>query len=382
MPNTDSESKLNERKRKGIKAIVEGKMEDYGATKRTAYSIIGIVGCLVVTVVMSITGMGFDPSVFRTWNYWTGLIIQYAIAIFAMITGRQMGDDTQRNKPDGQYRKELKTYKGHYERVDAMGYITYFDAWLTIYKDKLLKKRIMDVLADFGIRQVQVLDLDISDVPSLAKPFTKDWTGTPFEDKYRNPETGESKTVFLSLNEVQREALSGILQGLVKVEHISPSYFLNALKGTSTDGWRQAAKADKKIGAKLLTSYTYKLLMILAISLVTNGLIPDPYESGDAVALNIATRIFTLLSATIWGIYTGFKIVEMDIIFLAYKSYILQLYADESEKGVFKPETVEQQAQREFDEYQQRQREAVDSVVTPEVITGAEPPMIGGGNNG
>lgn len=374
----NSEEKKEAKRQRDLKALIDGKLDSYGVTKRTIYSIMGIFGCLILTVVMSITGAGFDPSVFFTWNYWTSMIVQFAISIFSMITGRQIGDDTQKNKPNGQFRKELSTYSAQYNRIDASGYFDYFETWIEIYRENKLQDKIKKTLRKFGIKQDEVLDLDLCDIPNLKKPWAKDWTGTPFYDKYYDKKKNESKTIFKSLSETQIKALESILTGGVSVSEVSASYFMTALKGTSVDEWERAASADKKKGARLASGYTYRIFSMLAISLIVNGLIPSPYEDASSVALNIATRIFVLITSVIWGIYLGFKIVDMDIVFLSYKCYILKKYGDETESGAFKPETIKEEAEREYAEYQLNQEKAKENVVEPEVMS---PPMLTGGTD-
>lgn len=363
-----NEQKQEEKKAKSVRAIIDGKIDEYGLTKKTFYSALGIFGCLVLTIVMSITGMGFDPSVFATWNYWTGMIIQFGIAIFAMITGRQIGDDTQRNRPDSQFRKELGYYRAEYNKITDSKIFEFFEGWLEFYRERKLEKKVIETLRDFGIKQVQVLDLDIQDLPNLKNPYRKDWSGTPFYEKYYDKKKGKSETFFKSLTENQIEALRQIMQGAVKVSKVSSSYFMNALKGTSVDEWERAASSDKKKGAKLASGYSYRLFMMLVLSLTVNGIIAVPYESAGEVALNIAMRIFVLITSTIWGIYLGFKVVEMDIVFLAYKTYILKMYNDEMARGVYKTETIEEQAEREVEEFEEEQRKAAESVTEPEPV--------------
>ena len=367
-PSSNKQTAAEEKRKKDLKALIDGKMDEYGMTKKTVYSAFGILGCLALTIVMSITGIGFNPEVFFTWNYWVAMIIQFAIAIFAMITGRQIGDDTKRNKPDGQYRKELGNYSRQYKRIDIGGIFEFFEDWLDWYRERKIQRKIIITLRDFGIKQKEVLDLDYNDVDQLAHPFEKDWKGTPYEEKYFDKKKGESKTTFVSLTETQIDALKKIKEGYVTVPDVSASYFMDALKGTSVDEWERAAKAGKKKGAKLANGYTYRIFAILVSSLVTNGLISVPYENAQDVALNIAMRIFILITSTIWGIYLGFKIVEMDTVFLTYKTYVLKKYCDEYDSGKFTPETIEQKAAREYNEYQEEERKAKESVVEPELL--------------
>lgn len=357
-----------DKKNKDIKSIVEGKLDNYGITKKSIYATIGIIGCLFLVVVMSITGTDFKTDVFVTWNYWITLMIQYGIAIFSMITGRSIGDDTQRNKPNGQYRRELKNYSDNYARIDKLGIYEHFEKWLVTYRERKRQKKIADILRDWHISQSEVLDLDIAELPNLSSPWKKNWENTQFYEKYLNHDTGKSETIFRSLTDEQIEVLRQIMNGKVQVPNVDASYFLNALKGTSVDEWERAAKADKKKGAKVVSGFTYRLIMMLAISVALNGLIPAPYEdtSVSTVFLDLAKRLFTMISSTIYGIFLGIKVVEMDIVFLGYKSLILKTYGDEYENGTFRPETVEEQARREYEEAEEKRKKAIESVVVPE----------------
>lgn len=373
-----------EKRKKDLKALIEGKIDEYGVTKRTLYSALGILGCLGLTIVMSITGMGFDPAVFLTWNYWTSMIVQFAIAIFSMITGEQIGDDTQRNKPDGQFRKELKKYQTERNRMDDGGYVDYFDLWLVHYREGKIERKIKKTLRNFGIKQDEVLDLDRSELHNLSHPWEKDWADTPYYEKYYDEKKGRSVTIFKSLTETQIEAIEKIMDGYVSVPEVPSSYFLTALKGTSADEWYNAAVSDKKKGAQLAFGYSYRIVSMSVISIVLNGLIPAPYDTPGAVALNIAIRIFVLITSVVWGIYLGFKVVNMDITFLSYKSLILKLCANECESGKFKPETIEEEAERELEQYNAEQEKAKKDVVEPEVVPIPKPDdtlLIGGGGN-
>lgn len=376
----NNEERKEEKKRKGVKELVDGKMDEYGVTKRSIYSIIGITGCLALTLVWSIVGTNFDPAVFASWGYWVAIIIQFAISIFSMVTGRQIGDDVGRNNKNGQYKIELKEYENQYNHIDKINMFEHFEPWLvSSYRERKVEEKIKEALRDFGIKQPEVLDLDWEDIEKLNKPFRKSWLGTPFEGKYPNNET-----IFLSLDEEQIQALKAIKKGAIKVPYVSASYFMNALKGTSVDEWDRAAKSDKKKGAKLASGYSYRIVLMLVISVALNGIVPVPYEemAAASVAINIAQRVFTLISSTIWGFYLGMKVVDMDIIFLAYKTLVLKTYVSECESGAYKPESIAEKAKRQYNEYEEEKKKAADSVVTPEVMGEiGGPVLIGGGAN-
>jgi hypothetical protein len=73
----------------------------------------------------------------------------------------------------------------------------------------------------------------------------------------------------------------------------------------------------------------------------------------------------------------------MDITFLSFKSFVLKLYANEYESGQFKPETIEEEAERELAEYEAEKEKAAESVVEPEIVPSEDVPlMLGGGDHG
>lgn len=371
MENGTEQLKTKQQK-KDLKALLDGKMDDYGVTKKTIYSVFGLLGCLFLVIVLSITGANFDPNVFLTWNYWVMLIIDYAIAIFSMITGRQMGDDMNRNSPEKQYRRELKNYSIQYKRLEDGKMEAHFPAWLDVYKDKKLVNKIHEILKDWHIFQFEVLDLDLSELKNLKNPYKKEWEGTLYYEKYLHEEldpkthqkTKVSCTYFKSMSNDQVEIIRAILEGEVTVSEVSSSYFLNALKGMSTDEWERASKAEKKKGWFVSSGYIYRLVCLLALSIVLNGIVPSPYGSSAAtIWLNIARRVFVMVTSTTWGIYLGMKVVDMDCVFLCYKTLIITEYANDVDSGDFKFKTEEEIGKEQYEKKLEEDKRVADAVV-------------------
>ena len=75
-----------------------------------------------------------------------------------------------------------------------------------------------------------------------------------------------------------------------------------------------------------------------------------------------------MVTSVIWGIFLGFKSVELDITFLAYKTYIIKMYADEYKDGKFKPETIEEKAERELREYEEQVKKKESETITPTIV--------------
>jgi len=371
--NVENDGNLKtKQQKKDLRALVDGKMDDYGVTKKTVYSVLGLLGCLFLVIVLSITGANFDPAVFLTWDYWVMLIIDYAIAIFSMITGRQMGDDMNRNSPEKQYRRELRNYSIQYKRIEDGRMEAHFPTWLGIRRDKKRVDKIHDILKDWHIFQFEVLDLDVSELGNLKNPYKKEWKGTPYYEKYLheelNPDTNEKETVsrtyFKTMSKDQIEVIKAILEGKITVSDVSSSYFLNALKGMSTDEWERAAKAEKKKSTFLTSGYMYRLISMFALSIVLNGIAPSPYgSSASTIWLNIARRVFVMVMSTTWGIYLGMKVVDMDCVFLCFKTLILTEYANDVDSGEFKFKTEEEIAKEQYERKRAEDKKAAEAVV-------------------
>ena len=337
---------------------VEQQMDDnkslnkYRMSKKTLFSMLSIAVCIILIIVLSVTGALFNPEVLKDVTYWINVILSCAICIFGMITGQQMGDDMSRNNPLGQFRKSLKKYSSSYKKVDEGKMSSHFEDWLDLYRQKKIFRKMRRLLKDNGVHQMEVLDLDLSELSNLKTPWKKDWEHTPSYNKYYDEERKEAITYFLSYTEEQIEVIEYCIQGKVKVSILPPSFFMDALNQSERDIWESAANSSKKKNLYLSSSYAYRLMALVAVSIVFAGLQPQAYDeySITLAIVNLVSRIFTLTMAVIWGIYIGFELVKIDISFIDFKTDILSQYANEYEDGSYKPETIEERAKRIYEE--------------------------------
>ena len=335
---------------------VEQQIEDnksvskYKMSKKTLFSMLSVLVCLVLIVVLSFTGAIFNPEVLKNLTYWINVILSCAICIFGMITGQQMGDDMSRNNPQGQFRMSLKKYSANYKKVDENKKSSYFEDWLDLYRQKKIFRKMRRILKDNGVHQMEVLDLDLSELSNLLSPWKKEWEHTPHYEKYKVGE--ESITYFLSYTEEQIEVIKYCLKGEVKVSYLPQSFFMDALNQSEKDMWESAATSSAKKNLYLGSSYAYRLLALVAVSIVFAGLQPQSYDQYNITVaiINFVSRIFTLTMAVIWGIYIGFELVKIDISFIDFKSDILGQYSNEYDSGEFKPESLEDRAKRIYEE--------------------------------
>ncbi len=327
-------------------------LSKYKMSKKTLFSMLSIAVCIILIIVLSVTGALFNPEVLKDVTYWINVILSCAICIFGMITGQQMGDDMSRNNPLGQFRISLKKYSSSYKKVDDGKMSSHFEDWLDLYRQKKIFRKMRRLLKDNGVHQMEVLDLDLSELSNLKTPWKKDWEHTPSYKKYYDEESKESITYFLSYTEEQIEVIEYCIQGKVKVSILPPSFFMDALNQSERDIWESAANSSKKKNLYLSSSYAYRLAALVAVSIVFAGLQPQAYDqySITLAIVNLVSRIFTLTMAVIWGIYIGFELVKIDISFIDFKTDILSQYANEYEDGSYKPETIEERAKRIYEE--------------------------------
>ena len=328
------------------KAVINNKLNQYGVSKRALISGVSVIACVVLIIVMSVVQAGFDWGLLRDTNYWINLTILCALTIFGMISGQQIGDDISRNNINGQYRKSLFNYKNKFKLIDDKKLFAYFEDWLFLFREAKLAKKIETVLKDNGIHQLEVLDLDISELSELATPgFKKDWSLTEFKEKYFDAQKGESATYFLSYTEEQINIIKSCKTGMIKVSPLSSSFFLDAFTKNDKDMWESSAKAEKKKGLFVGTNYTYKLVFLFIINFILTGIMPG-LQGADAktIWLTLISRTFALCMAVVWGIYIGMEIVKIDTSYIGYKTLILGQYFDECESRIYVPKTIEEKA--------------------------------------
>ena len=124
------------------KAYLSNKLESYGMTRKTIYSIGSVLMCMLLVVVLSVTQAAFDVALLGSVAFWVDFAILAGLSIFGMIAGQQVGDDVARNKPDGAFRKSLKRYTTIYDFINSSSLFAFFEGWLSFYKARKQKRKI------------------------------------------------------------------------------------------------------------------------------------------------------------------------------------------------------------------------------------------------
>lgn len=345
---------MENKENKVEKAVERNRLAKYGVTKKSLYSILSVIFCLLLIVTISITGAQYKPELLRDPVYWVGVAINSGLCIYGMITGQQMGDDMARNNPSGQFRLSLSNYRVAFKNVDESKASSYFSEWLEDYREKKIRMKIRRYLKDNGIHQMEVLDLSQSELGNLLTPWKKDWTDTAWEEKYYKEKTGESVTYFLAYNEEQIEVIRECLTGKVKVSPLPESFFLNAFNQTEIDTWESAGNSSKKKNMFLGVSYAYRLGGLFLFSAILQGLWRDPNQvyNWSQIFIDLTARTFVVLTAVVWGIYIGMEMVKIDIMYIDFKSDVLNKCHREIRDGEYVPESIEEKAKKQYEKYE------------------------------
>ena len=363
-----------EKKNKVEESFVKNKLSKYGATKKTGYSILGLGGCLILIIALSLVNAIFNPDALTTVAFWIDYVILVFISIYSMTTGQGIGDDTGRNNEKGVFRQALIKFKNIFDLIDGKKYFTYFADWLEIYRMRKLRRKIEATIKDEGVYQLEVLDLDQSELDNLKKPWKKDWKNSLWYKKYYNEETKESITYFLSYTDEQIEVIRYCLKGKVKVSRIPESFFMSALDQDATDKWESAAHSGRKKNAYMSTTYLYRLLSMLAMCVIFAGLEPA-LKSGVGAAtilMKLAIRIFTMITSVVWGIFIGLALVKIDVDYINFKVDILTLYYNEEDSGMYKHESITARAEREYKELEELRKRKFEELVKKEGLEDVE----------
>lgn len=352
---------------------IKGKIEKVGKSKKSIVSALGIVGVIAIVTVVSFTQAQFSAAKIKTWQFWVNLAIMVALSIYSMAMGEKMGDDWIKNNENSNFRIQLAKYNAVLKSLEVGTYFSYFADWLEDVRLRKKKKEEQIFLKDCGIYQMEVLNLDRNELQLLINPYKKEW--------------GNGKTtIFKSLTKEQIEAIEFVMDGGIKVSSIKDEWFKTGVEYKTKDMWESAAKAGLKKTLFINESRIYRIATICALSCLLNTLIPGSNGGSSAQAwIDYSSRIGTIMMSVVFGILVGWQAINIDRDYLVFKTEKLQQYKNEYDCGFYKHESFDEQVKREYEEYEKKQEEARQAVVTPENVSNMidnHPQMIGGPEDG
>lgn len=344
--------------------FIDSKLQKFGITRKTVYATLSIVVAMVLIVVLSIINAEFKLDALKTTKFWTNFAILTGLSIVGMVMGVQSGKDMSQNNKIGAFRKSLEKFSSIFKKIDDIMLFAYFEDWLEIYRERKKKEKIERIIKDCGIKQLEVLDLDLSELGLLKNPYKKQWD-KDCDRKYGNEEV----TYFLSCTDEQIEIIKKCLAGKVRVSDIPKSFFTDATNQSEKDMWESASNASKKKGLFLGTNYLYRIVGLLAFSILFAGIGVGESGAGSKEMWSLmVTRIFCLLMSYFWGIFVGFEYVKIDTTYINFKTLILNQYFEEYQLKIFVPKTIDEISKEQYEKYEKEKNEILDNLVVPEVV--------------
>jgi hypothetical protein len=194
-----------------------------------------------------------------------------------------------------------------------------FPYWVKMLHRRETEDKCIRFLKDQnGITQARLIlkYLDINDIESLNKPFSKTLTN--------------GKTIFFkALSNEQILALKDVMNGNIKIDYLHENYFLNAYsKCNNKSMYEQATKEGEVRNQKSFVLILYRILLTIAMGLIFAGVTVEGIDADKAgqILINIFSRLSILASS----IYSGYQIahilVKYDCQFMEYKTNVLETF--------------------------------------------------------
>lgn len=345
-----------------MKFTMGGKPIDNSSKKKADLNSVFTVLCLSLAFVLTILLSFGARFLFRpTFDsaFWGDLAVSASLCVYCLYFGVPEGRNAYQKKEGGRYQNCVNSFKGVRENVAHNDFA--FTQWLQRYYEKNRTDFFKAVLSSHGNINSQVLDLDVHEIEQLRNPYKKDWSETEFK--------GRKVTYFRSLDDKQMQIVRNIFSGRINFARIPDDFFKTLNGKVVTSEYARQAEANKKHTLGYVMMILGRLVLIFAIAFVFNAfaLQVSKAESGEEVlqrTVSTISRIWTMASSFVYGFSLGRIMVMDDCATIEYKARVNKEFLDDKD---FKPISEEEEAKRQYEEYERKKEEAKANVITPEV---------------
>lgn len=295
----------------------------------------------------------FRPQMDGT--FWGDFAVSSALCIYCVYFGVPEGKSFYQRKECGRYQKAINLFKEAREKV--LGNDFAFTQWLQKYYLKNKSDFYKAILSSHGNINEKVLDLDYHELTRLKNPYKKVWDDTEF--------SGRKPTYFRSLDDKQIELVRSIFQGKVKFERIPDDFFKTMNGKVMTSEYARQAEINRKNTLSYVFMIVGRLILVFAFAFVFNafGIQIAQAGSGEEVmqrTVSTISRLWTMASSFTYGFSMG-RIMVMDTSStIEYKTRVNNEFINDK---TFKPLSEEDEAKKEYDEWERKQEEAKRNVV-------------------
>lgn len=312
--------------------------------------------------IMTFANLIIDPNHMDWWSWLTRTLILVGILIPSIILGELMSADRQKENPDGLYQNALRRLKGNLESIKEIKiYFSQFFFWfkekenIRLRRDFLMANEFDGLEATYIVRYVT--KEDINDL--LVRPIKK------------TDENG--KTIIIKkLTQEKAEAVMAMLKGKLDIQERSYAYYLSSSddEGTSKSMLQEGARISKQRSKGTMRDRLLKVSSFIIFSAIWAMVTVDSASDMGATQtwLNLASRLAAMVGGLTSGWLTSITATKLLARELDTKSEVLETFEKDYEKGIFKPKSYEELAKEEAEEYERKEKEALDSVIIPENI--------------
>jgi len=309
--------------------------------KKIIVSIGSIIALFLSIVIMTLVQADFDFN--KALNNSSNLVINSAIAISSIICGYYLFQSYLYNNPKGEYQMAALDFRK--SRLEYEKHSNVFSDWHNdVYYPRERKAVFEDILRRCGIQQMEVLDLDITEIKSLLNKPQK------IKDK-----------IFMSLTEEQVKILMKIKTGKILVNKLPDDYFYD-IRGLFSNK-RAYVRANKE-GITKSSRFTYQIVSKILMGVITTtvfaGLIYNEETDTKQMWLNLVTRLYTMFSNILYGYIVSRNTMLVELYFIKYKTHVLQLFNIDVKNG-FKAKSIEEKALEEYE--RNKENEQKDKVL-------------------
>lgn len=270
---------------------------------------------LGMTTFVSFVNAGFDASKVD-WVKWAiDVATNEAISFVMMFLGETFYISYTTQKANGKFQTAVAEYDGALSLVK--GQTQYFGQYLKLRHENEVKTVDVKYLVNHRIdNALNILKLDLNEVPKLAKPYKK--------------QIGGETLNFKSYSRKQRKIIRFVLGGGVTVKRVPKIYYLDKYNNKSNlTEYQQAGRIEEEIRVtkgvgRAVKGISMAMISALAVGLTVNSL----KNAGDVETWYV---LATRLTAAIGGFYAGcrnsFQVNEIQCRSLSLKKNMLSDYA-------------------------------------------------------
>ncbi len=312
-------------------------------TKAISKSMLRLVSvgiALILVVVVSIAQFSLDPTQFDFNQWLSNCTLLLGIQVIFMIFGEGAGKDNRERAIGGVYQIILKRYRETIELIKP--YSTHFNDYHLAYREKELKRVIIQRLINSGISQGKDIyeNLTINQIELLDT--------TPIEKNGKE---------FLLLTREQVVLVIYIIQN-TKLGMTTPTYYLSEYgNNLSISDQDTPQSIERKIQTIKWASRAFKIIFGLGVSAIWAMFSVNDFMAGDDMQawVNLISRIFSAFSGFFTGWLTAVSINYQLTHKLEDKEQFLNKFYLSITNGEFKPLDIHEKFVKQVEEIEKRQ---------------------------